>query len=227
MRTQFLAAIAAVMVATPLVTPLAAQAQDIPSYAQPAAVSDDEQINGRIVSFDGGYDLQVRDQRGYVDEVHLHQGTIINPTGLTLAQGMVVSIDGYNAGPYFAANEIDTPYTFYYGVPYYDGYPWNHWGASISLGFFFGHGGWWHGAGPYTWHGGIRVYDSPRRGYVGGYFHGRDFVAPRWHGGYYAHTNVHTSVHTNVHVNVHADVHGGGFHGGGFHGGGFHGGGHH
>lgn len=209
MRTQFLAAIVAVLGVTSLVSPLAAQAQDVPSYAQPGAANDDEQVNGRIVGFDGGYDLQVRDQRGYVDQVHLHQGTIINPTGLTLAPGMIVSIDGYNAGPYFAANEIDTPYTFYDGVPYYHGYAWDHWGPSISLGFFFGNTGWWHGGGGYAWHGGVRVYNTPR-GYAGGGYHGRDYVAPREHGGYYAH----------------ADGHGGGFHGGehGGHGGG---GGHH
>ena len=65
--------------------------------------------------------MYVRDVRGYVDNVTLHQGTIINPTGLTLAPGMVVSILGYNAGPFFAANEVDTPYTYTYGVPYYAG----------------------------------------------------------------------------------------------------------
>ncbi len=43
--------------------------------------------------------LQVRDEQGYVDNVQLHQGTIINPTGITLEPGMVVSILGYNSGP--------------------------------------------------------------------------------------------------------------------------------
>ncbi|HYZ16754.1 MAG TPA: hypothetical protein VE591_10145 [Candidatus Acidoferrum sp.] len=183
MRTHFFAAIAAVIIATPL----AAQAQDMPSYAQPVAVSRDEQIHGRIVDFDGGYNLRVRDERGFIDNVQLHQGTIINPTGLTLAPGMVVSIDGYNAGPYLAANEIDTPYTFYDGVPYYHGYAWDHWGPSVSLSFFFGDGGWWHGGGGYHWNEGVRVYDVHRNVYVGGDFHGRDYVAPRERGGYYPH----------------------------------------
>jgi len=60
---------------------------------------------------------------------------------------MVVSIMGYNAGDYFAANEVDTPYQFYSGIPYYSGHPWNYYGPSISLGFFFGNPGWWHGGG--------------------------------------------------------------------------------
>jgi hypothetical protein len=72
---------------------------------------------------------------------------VINPTGLTLAPGMVVSIDGYNAGGYFAANEVDTPYTYYEGVPYYYGHPWFYYGPSVSLGFFFGGGGWHGGRG--------------------------------------------------------------------------------
>ena len=62
-------------------------------------VADDQQIRGRISSFDGGYNLTVADERGFTDNVQLHDGTIINPTGLTLAPGMVVSILGYNAGP--------------------------------------------------------------------------------------------------------------------------------
>ncbi len=39
----------------------------------------------------------------------LHQGTIINPTGLTLEPGMNVTIDGYADGSNFDAMEIDTP----------------------------------------------------------------------------------------------------------------------
>jgi hypothetical protein len=138
----------------------AATAQPVPSYARPLPAPD-QQVRGRVTGFDGAYSLTVRDERGYIDNVQLHQGTIINPTGLTLAPGMVVSVLGYNAGGYFAANEIDTPYTFYGGVPYYYGHPWYYYGPSISLGFFFGSGGWWHGGyyrGPYSWRGGVRVY---------------------------------------------------------------------
>jgi hypothetical protein len=139
MRNMVLAAVAALV----LLSPVAAGAQGVPSYAQPA--DRDHQIRGRVTAFNGRYGLTVRDDRGYIDTIQLHQGTVINPTGLTLAPGMIVSVQGYNAGSYFAANEIDTPYTYFYGVPYYLGRPWFYYGPSVSLGFFFGNGGWWHG----------------------------------------------------------------------------------
>ncbi|HTZ53776.1 MAG TPA: hypothetical protein VMB20_01840 [Candidatus Acidoferrum sp.] len=196
MRNYFLAAFAALA----LLTPLAAVAQDAPSYAQPqvqAGYTDDQQIQGRISSFDGAYSLTVQDSRGFVDNVELHDGTIINPTGLTLAPGMVVSILGYNAGSYFAANEVDTPYTYYGGVPYYAGHPWNYYGPTISLGFFFGNTGWWHGGyfGPARYHyvGNARVYDNVRVNnvYRYGTWHGRTYVAPASRGGYYPHGQYH------------------------------------
>jgi hypothetical protein len=120
-----------------------------PSYAVPAPppAPGDEAIHGRVASFDGGYNLRVNDDRGYIDNVRLRQGTIINPTGLTLAPGMIVTIRGVNTGSTFTANQIDTPYQTYgaayaypvypyavYGYPYY-GYPW---GPRISVGFGFG-----------------------------------------------------------------------------------------
>jgi len=176
-----------------LIAPLGAQAQSAPSYAT-QQYSADQNIHGRIASFDGGYSLTVRDERGYIDNVRLHPGTIINPTGLTLTPGMVVSILGYNAGSYFSANQIDTPYQFYGGFPYYAGHPWNYYGPSVSLGFFFGHPGWWHGGyfgGGFRYVGGVRVYSHVHVNEIyrrqGGQFHGRDFVAPREHGGYYGH----------------------------------------
>jgi hypothetical protein len=198
-----LAALAAALI---LAAPLAANAQDVPSYASQGP-SDDQQIRGRIANFDGGYNLQVRDDKGYIDNVVLHPGTIINPTGLELAPGMVVSILGFNQGPTFAANEIDTPYTYYGGVPYYGGHPWNYYGPSISLGFFFGNTGWWHGGAfggyGYRYAGGVRVYNHVvvRNVYRGGAFQGHRYIAPASRGGY---------VRGNA----------GGFHGGGFHGGG-------
>ncbi|MGD0472902.1 MAG: hypothetical protein ABSB70_06765 [Candidatus Velthaea sp.] len=209
-----------------LLLPIAAQAQDLPSYAnQPYPA--DQNIHGRVLNFDGGYNLAVRDERGYVDNVQLHPGTIINPTGLTLAPGMIVSILGYNAGSYFSANEIDTPYRFYSGYPYYAGHPWNYYGPSISLGFFFGNPGWWHGRsfyGGYHYVGGARVYNNVHVNEIyrrpGGDFHGRDFVAPAAHGGYYGHpapqghaTHAEGHAHTagHAHAEGHAE-HGGGDH---------------
>jgi hypothetical protein len=138
MLKQLLAAVAALTLAAPL----AAQAQEVPSYA--AAPQGDQQIQGRIAAFDGGYNLSVTDINGYSDNVQLHDGTIINPTGLELAPGMVVNILGYNDGSVFEANEIDTPYTIDDAVPYYAGHPWDFYGPSIGLTFFFGNTGWWH-----------------------------------------------------------------------------------
>ena len=213
--------IRALVIALAFLVPSAAMAQTVPSYATPiASANDDSQIRGRVVAFNGKYQLTVRDGKGYVDNVELHEGTIINPTGLTLEPGMIVSVLGYNAGPYFEANEIDTPYTYYAGVPYFLGHPWNYYGPTISLGFFFGHTGWWHGAafhGAYHFDHGARVYSDVhiRNMYHGGGFHGRSYVASAAHGGYHAGA---------THV---GGIHGGGFHGGGMHGGGFHGGGGH
>ncbi|HUA09871.1 MAG TPA: hypothetical protein VMA98_11445 [Candidatus Acidoferrales bacterium] len=201
MRTKILAALTALA----LLSPVAAAAQDVPSYAQPAqmAAPADEQIRGRIASFDGAYSLTVNDDRGFVDNVQLHDGTIINPTGLTLAPGMVVSILGYNAGSFFAANEVDTPYTYVGAVPYYGGHPWYYWGPTISLGFFFGNPGWWHGGyfrGGYHYVGGARVYvGAPVRGvYRYGAWNGRAYVAPRARGGYYPHAAAHPPGHPHI-----------------------------
>jgi hypothetical protein len=186
--------IAALIAALFIAAPLAANAQIAPdggpSYAQEdAAYGGEAQIHGRILNFDGGYNLAVKDEKGYVDNVQLHQGTIINPTGLTLAPGMIVSIMGYNAGPYFAANQIDTPYTFYAGYPYYAGHPWNYYGPSVSLGFFFGNAGWWHGGAFYgspRFVGGARYYNNVHVNafYHGGGFQGHNYVAPAARGGY-------------------------------------------
>ena len=177
---------AAMFFASTLLAPLAAVAQDVPSYAD--AQQGVERIQGRIASFDGQYDLRVRDERGFIDRVHIHPGTIINPTGITLAPGMVVSVIGENDGDYFSGDEIDTPYTIYGGVPYYQNHPWGYYGSGFALGFFFGSLGWWHGSYfsgyNYGWHNGYRYYNIPNyrigawgrpgggygyRGYGGGY----------------------------------------------------------
>jgi hypothetical protein len=133
-------------------SPLASVAQDLPSYARPAAASADETVHGRIRSVDGAFRITVDDDRGFVDEVRLRPGTIINPTGLTLASGMSVTILGYNAGTDFDANEIDTPYTYdgplpepyYYGAGYwYPGFAYGYGPAfGLSLVFGSGYGAW-------------------------------------------------------------------------------------
>jgi hypothetical protein len=119
---------------------------ETPSYSRPAIVNGDETIKGRVLSYDGRYQLQVTDDRGFIDRVQLHQGTIINPTGLRLAPGMSVTISGVNRGSLFAANQIDTPYSSYgdaydpyaYAYPYpMYGYPY---GPRIHVGIGFGGG---------------------------------------------------------------------------------------
>jgi hypothetical protein len=155
---QITRALAVSAALTGLILPAVAAAQDIPSYAvgpqptvqQPVDQQDqDETITGEIASVDGPFDIQVADSRGFGDNVQLHQGTIINPTGLTLAPGMNVTIQGYADGGVFQANEIDTPYQqyageapppVYYGPGYwYPGFGYGY-GPAFSLAFVFGSG---------------------------------------------------------------------------------------
>ena len=118
----------------------------LPSYAtRPAG----EQIRGRISAITGKYSLEVRDVRGYIDSVALHQGTIINPTGLALRPGMQVTIYGTPAGSVFAANQIDTPYAVAIVQPVYPalyaGWGWG-WGPAWGRGPWgpgFRGGVWW------------------------------------------------------------------------------------
>jgi hypothetical protein len=120
--------------------PAAAQAT-LPSYA---TGNTDETIHGTIAAVNGARDISVRDDRGFVDHVTLHQGTIINPTGLTLAPGQKVTILGQANGQAFSANQIDTPYHSYgvgfdYGYPYYGGYAYGFRPYPV-YGFGFGYG---------------------------------------------------------------------------------------
>jgi hypothetical protein len=94
-------------------TPLGAFAQgappNVPSYAAPgpAQASDQETIRGHISSIDDADSLQINDDRGYVDNVKLQQGTVIAPNGSQLQPGMTVTITGVNRGSVFAANRIE------------------------------------------------------------------------------------------------------------------------
>jgi hypothetical protein len=102
------------------VLPLAAPAQETGATAgaAPSYAHADESVRGHVTSFDGAYALQVRDDRGFIDNVQLHPGTIINPTGIRLVPGMPVTIYGATRGNVFAANEIDTPYHTEYAYAY-------------------------------------------------------------------------------------------------------------
>ncbi len=115
-----------------------ASAQDVPSYAQ-----QDEVLHG-VVASANGFDLSLRDARGFIDRVKLHQGTVIRPRGLTLAAGQTVTIYGYSRGDHFDANEIDTPYRrryayYAYPGPYY-AYPGPYYGYPYGPSFGFGLG---------------------------------------------------------------------------------------
>ena len=194
-----------------------AMAQTAPTYA-----TQDQQIHGRVISFDGAYTLQVRDDQGYVDNVQLHQGTVINPTGITLSPGMVVSVDGYNTGSAFAANEVDTPYTFYSGVPYYLGHPWNYYGPTASLSSYFGNTGWWHGpyrGAPAIVNRGVYVHNHVPP-YRGGVYHGHNYVAPPQYGGYAPHAPIAHAPVPRAPIAHMPAPHGGFPHAGGAHGGG-------
>src|SRR5665213_3119896 len=95
--------------------PLGALAQPepagMPSYAVPASADakadDQETIHGSVASVDDADTLQVNDDRGFVDNVKLEPGTLINPSGSRLQPGMVVTIAGVNRGAVFAARRID------------------------------------------------------------------------------------------------------------------------
>jgi hypothetical protein len=68
-----------------------------------------EIVHGTITWFDGRYALQVRDDRGFFDNVQMFQGTIIHPTGLRLQPGMRVEVRGPNRGFALVAAQIDMP----------------------------------------------------------------------------------------------------------------------
>jgi hypothetical protein len=123
--------------------PLAASAET-PSYANPTVAGTDT-IHGTIASVNSKYNISVRDERGFIDNVTLHDGTIINPRGLTLAPGQAVTIDGIANGPTLIANEIDTPYVYYA----YAGYPYWYPGPVFGVGFGF------RGRGNFGFHGGF------------------------------------------------------------------------
>jgi hypothetical protein len=131
--------------------PPAAQDYPPPGYADQGPDQGASQtIQGQIVAINGTWNITVHDANGYADSVALHQGTIINPTGLTLEPGMNVTIDGYADGPNFDAMEIDTPYQYqgpppvavYYGPgAWYPGYAYG-WGPSFNLVFNIGTRSW-------------------------------------------------------------------------------------
>jgi hypothetical protein len=171
-KTILRALLAATVLASTLL-PIGARAQNgsVPSYA-----TREESIQGTISGFNGAHTVFVRDDRGYVDNITLRDGTVINPTGLRLATGQRVTVYGFTQGNTFVANQIDTPYSkypaayaygpppAYYAYPGYYGYPYPYYGPyyygpSVRVGLYFG----------------ARYYPYPYyygRGYYGGYYGG-------------------------------------------------------
>ena len=113
--------------------------QPLPSYAKPGYAQTDQTIHGRVTVVNGTY-MEIADVNGYTDRIQLHQGTIINPTGIRLASGMSVTILGHNSGHLFVANEIDTPYQFQ-GPYAYGPYPYPY-GPPVYFGVGFGYHHW-------------------------------------------------------------------------------------
>ena len=147
LKLSLAAVLAAALAAGGFALPRIAAAQNLPTYAHPVPPQD-ETITGRIQSVDDAFHLTVRDDRGFVDNVQLRHGTIINPRGLRLESGMSVTIIGRNAGQYFDAIEVDTPYTYsgdlpsatYYGAGWwYPGFDYG-FGPAFALGLGYGWG---------------------------------------------------------------------------------------
>ena len=94
MKTQLFAALLALATVS---VPLAVSAQT-GAYG--------ETLHGTIVSVDGAGNLELRDDRGFVDSVRLDPNVDVAPPGVQLQPGMRVTISGANAGSVFAAESI-------------------------------------------------------------------------------------------------------------------------
>jgi hypothetical protein len=93
--------------------PVVAQAQPVvveqPVVAQPGGpFVGNHEIRGTVTYFNA-FTMDVR-AAGEVVPIHLHQGTIINPTGLTLHQGMYIRVFGFWANGNFQADRIGLIY---------------------------------------------------------------------------------------------------------------------
>jgi hypothetical protein len=84
--------------------PVYAPAPAVVSYDPDDRYAATYNLQGVVASF-VPYHLTIRIHDQYYP-VSLHDGTIIRPTGITLAQAMVVHVDGYWSGPTFIANRI-------------------------------------------------------------------------------------------------------------------------
>lgn len=104
----------------------------LPSYATPAR---ERTLRGTIAGFDGRYHLRLRDERGWFDDVTLHQGTVIRPGGLRLQPGMRVTIRGAADGATFDADEIEALGETVPGTPDDAGMPYGTVGTWSTLSY--------------------------------------------------------------------------------------------
>ncbi len=226
-----------------------------PSYAQPPPVAptyaNQTKITGTISGFDGQWVVYMHDDRGYTDHITLHQGTIINPTGIKLLEGMKVTVYGYADGSTFQANAFEVAYSPYsqyytadgnpaygygdsgygdsgygYGSPYGYGYGYAPYGLGIGINWGWGWGWGWPGYWGYPgyWGGYWGGYPCCYGGYpYRGYYPGRYRYPGRggWYPGYHGSVNAPPGGRAGT---VHAAPGQGSAHGGGG-GGSVHGGG--
>jgi hypothetical protein len=98
---------------TPAIAQAATYVVAVPVVERPIVVADWDdrwhrpdvrQLYGVVTAF-GGFDMTLR-VAGSPLPVHLHQGTIINPTGLTIRPGMRVRVFGHWDDGRFQANRI-------------------------------------------------------------------------------------------------------------------------
>ncbi len=159
---------AAICAAASLALPSLAAAQSYPSYS----TASQQTIKGSVTGFNGAYTVYLQDDKGYGDNVELHDGTVINPTGIKLQEGMRVTIYGYANGSVFSAYRIDVAAPAYYGNSGY--------GGGYGSGGYGGYGG--YGYGGYG-------YGYPYYGYGGypgwGIGIGLGWGWPWWGGGYW------------------------------------------
>lgn len=92
---------------TTLTAVLALAVTALPIAAPAQSADRSETISGNVASIDAYGNMDVNDDRGYIDSVRLGAGTAINPPGTQLVPGMVIKIIGVNRGNVLAANEVD------------------------------------------------------------------------------------------------------------------------
>jgi hypothetical protein len=95
----------AAAIAVALTLPAAASA----AMSSPAQAKDTYTLRGVITQIDGKWDVTLHEPSGFIEEVALHPGTVVAPTGLRLAPGMQVSIRGYQDHATFDAVRIVGP----------------------------------------------------------------------------------------------------------------------